>query len=1190
MRTKVALAVIQRAVLLALLSTINLQPSAWAQGTAFTYQGRLNHNGALANGSYDLQFALFDAPAGGNLVGSALTTDAVAVSNGLFTVMVDFGAGAFTGANRWLDIAVRTNGAGVYTNLTPRQPTTATPYAVFARNVGAAGISGTIPAGSLGGAYGNAVTFDNAANSFSGNGGGLSNVNAATLGTLSAVHFWQLGGNTIASDQFLGGTNNQALELRVNGTRALRLEPNTNGAPNVIGGSPANQVEAGVIGATIGGGGATDYFGSAFSNRVSADLGVIGGGARNVIEATAASIGGGFGNTIELDAGQSVIVGGGLNTLQSAAYYSTIVGGGLNTIQANAYQSVIAGGYANVIQADAANSSIGGGFFNTNGSAQSFIAGGLNNVIGPNASSSSIGGGWLNLIQDGADQSVIAGGNAGHIQTGARESFIGGGFANTIQTNAANSFIGGGAGNGIGTNSGFSTIAGGSGNSVQPNAPLATIAGGGENSSSGYAATVGGGANNSSSGSYATVGGGASNTNLGGFSTVSGGILNTVNALSATVGGGEHNTSSGSYGTVPGGANNTAGGLFSFAAGRGAKALHSGTFVWADSTGSSFTSASNDQFLVRAANGVGINKNNPASALDVNGIVTAAGFSTDGALVLRVNNSPALRIEPATNASGFIFPNVISGYIDNLVSNGVYGATIAGGGGEYGRNAVGGNFATVGGGAANASSDYGATVAGGVQNTSSRAYATVGGGYQNTSSDFGATVGGGYYNLASKFVATVAGGVGNTNTGVGATVSGGYYNLASNATATVSGGTFNTSGGPNATVGGGDYNTSGGRSATVGGGEGNSSSGNYATVPGGAGNTAGGDYSLAVGYRAKAIHPGAFVWADSTYADFASTGNDQFLIRASGGVGLNKTNPATALDVSGTVTATGFSGNGAGLTSLNAANLTGSVPSASLASVPAASLTGTIADARLSGNLPLLNASQTFTGVNQFNTSVGIGIAPQSTLHVNGTARIQGANNWDVNNGEGDFRVGNDVQRFKIGVAIDGGGAGDVWMRAQGGTARVFIKTPGGTTFYSNEGQTMGVTLVPGDGAWTTVSDRNAKENFAPANPREVLAKVAALPVGTWNYRAQDIAIRHIGPMAQDFKAAFGVGGTDKGITTVDADGVALAAIQGLNQKVDEHTAALRRDLEQTHAENAELKARLERLERLLKARNEGGR
>jgi hypothetical protein len=87
--------------------------------------------------------------------------------------------------------------------------------------------------------------------------------------------------------------------------------------------------------------------------------------------------------------------------------------------------------------------------------------------------------------------------------------------------------------------------------------------------------------------------------------------------------------------------------------------------------------------------------------------------------------------------------------------------------------------------------------------------------------------------------------------------------------------------------------------------------------------------------------------------------------------------------------------------------------------------------------------------------------------------------------------------------------------------------------------------------AFITTSDRNAKENFAPISPSEVLAKVAGLPITTWNFKEMP-GPRHMGPMAQDFYAAFGLGGSDRTITTIDPDGVALVAIQGLNDKVDE--------------------------------------
>lgn len=103
-----------------------------AQTTAFTYQGRLTDSSLPANGIYDFQFKLFDAPMGGSQVGSTLSPANVPVSNGVFTVTLDFGAAAFPGANRFLDIGVRLAGGSSFTQLTPRQPITSTPYAIRA--------------------------------------------------------------------------------------------------------------------------------------------------------------------------------------------------------------------------------------------------------------------------------------------------------------------------------------------------------------------------------------------------------------------------------------------------------------------------------------------------------------------------------------------------------------------------------------------------------------------------------------------------------------------------------------------------------------------------------------------------------------------------------------------------------------------------------------------------------------------------------------------------------------------------------------------------------------------------------------------------------------------------------------------------------------------------------------------------
>jgi hypothetical protein len=104
-------------------------------------------------------------------------------------------------------------------------------------------------------------------------------------------------------------------------------------------------------------------------------------------------------------------------------------------------------------------------------------------------------------------------------------------------------------------------------------------------------------------------------------------------------------------------------------------------------------------------------------------------------------------------------------------------------------------------------------------------------------------------------------------------------------------------------------------------------------------------------------------------------------------------------------------------------------------------------------------------------------------------------------------------------------------------------------------------------GSVLTGSDRNIKENFSPIDPGQILTKVLALPVDHWNYKA-DPGVQHLGPVAQDFRAAFGLGSDDKFIATVDEAGVALAAIQGLNQKVE---AMLREQAGQIKALQAEI-------------------
>jgi hypothetical protein len=136
---------------------------------------------------------------------------------------------------------------------------------------------------------------------------------------------------------------------------------------------------------------------------------------------------------------------------------------------------------------------------------------------------------------------------------------------------------------------------------------------------------------------------------------------------------------------------------------------------------------------------------------------------------------------------------------------------------------------------------------------------------------------------------------------------------------------------------------------------------------------------------------------------------------------------------------------------------------------------------------------------------------------------------------------------------------------------RWVARASGGVYFYTNAAMTSGVRVASGGGSWSSVSDRNLKANFAPVDGQDVLKKLANIPIDTWNYKSQDAAIRHIGPVAQDFYAAFGVGEDNVTISTIDADGVALAGLKGAYQLIQEKDAQI-----------ASLEARVAALEALV--------
>lgn len=187
-------------------------------------------------------------------------------------------------------------------------------------------------------------------------------------------------------------------------------------------------------------------------------------------------------------------------------------------------------------------------------------------------------------------------------------------------------------------------------------------------------------------------------------------------------------------------------------------------------------------------------------------------------------------------------------------------------------------------------------------------------------------------------------------------------------------------------------------------------------------------------------------------------------------------------------------------------------------------------------------------------------------------ATIPGGND-NVASGDYSFAAGRNARCINTGAFV---WADAVFaLLASNGANSFVVRASGGTWFYSDAASSTGVTLPAGGGAWSPISDRNVKENFDFVDGCDVLDRLAGIPLQTWNYKTQDASVRHIGAMAQDFQAAFGVGEDDKHISTVDADGVALAAIQGLYELVKEQ----RELIDATHAELESLRNKIKRLE-----------
>ncbi len=403
-------------------------------GTAFTYQGQLKQAGAPYNEPANFEFRLWDALTGGTQVGPTVVANTVPVTNGLFTVTLDFGAGAFAGDARWLEITV--NG----TLLAPRQALTATAYALYALN--GPGVGG-----------------------------------------------WGLTGNagTDPYVNFLGTTDNQPLIVKVNGERVLRLAP-TAGVPNVIAGCIDNGVGAGVEGAAIGGGGFYSFWGNyvmgdygvvsgGYSNQAGAadsTFATVGGGTGNYATGVGATIGGGGWNSASDDfatigggnsndaSGERATVGGG--SANSATGYRSAIGGGSDNIASGEW-AAIAGGEAN--RAAAPHSTVAGGLLNEVQDQADFgvACGGSGNIAG--AEYSAVGGGWVNSAL--GYESVVAGGANNRTETTGTAAAIGGGHTNIAIGSYAT--IGGGYFN-VATGY-YATVPGGDNNAAANNRTFA---------------------------------------------------------------------------------------------------------------------------------------------------------------------------------------------------------------------------------------------------------------------------------------------------------------------------------------------------------------------------------------------------------------------------------------------------------------------------------------------------------------------------------------------------------------------------------------------------------------------------------------------------------------------------------------------------------------------------------------------
>lgn len=878
--------------------------------SAFSFQGRLTDESGPATGLYDLQFTLHDADTNGLAIGPVLTHADVPVSAGLFTVALDFGAQAYDGSPRWLELAVRTNGAADFTLLSPRQSVLPSPMTLFAQHAAtattASNLAGQVPDSQLAPniarldgdqTFTGTVSFENGANQFAGDGAGLTNLNLTALNSDGAI--------AVAGPTFIGSSVN----LGVPGEAVATADFNGNGRPDLAVVCPN---AARIVVLTNGGGMNWGVFhtindGNAYRVAKAADMDNDGdqdlvcamrsGSTSRIFinqgngtfnygpsvngswSCALADLNGDGRVDIVTAPGSSAVVHTNRGNLQFIQVASLAVYGGTSDV---AFDDLNGDGHPDLVALNSSGAQAV--VYRNQGNAQ-FVLGGrfgvgnipttaaiadLNRDGRPDVVTANLGNGTLTVLtNDGTGQlfraldQPVGGGTGGTFNFTVRAARLDQDDYPDLVCNFATSpnlfvFLNNRQG-------GFA-----------PAVPL-------------YVSAL----------AYDVL---AEDLDLDGR-------VDLVSPIPAQLRLAFHQTQSSVQFT----------GAF---AGDGASltnvnasSLTSGTLAEARLSGNVALRNANQTFtgtnvFVHPYNYFhGLFDGNGADLTSLNAAALASGTVPDARLgtnVALVSGDVTFRGD--VNAWGDLAGTRLRVGIAHTVVP--FDATIAGGefhavlSDSYGATISGGDRHSIGELSANA------TISGGREHqigTNSQ-NSTIGGGWYNRILNVAmdSTIGGGYANAIASEAngGTIAGGRSNTilDDSLQSTIGGGYINTIEPVatSVTIAGGHQNTvqRGAVGATIGGGEFNTVGTNAlfATVVGGGGNrvASQARGAIVLGGEANVAGGRYSLAAGFRAHAAHVGSFVWADSTDRELASAADDSVTFRASGGTAFYSDTNGTA--------------------------------------------------------------------------------------------------------------------------------------------------------------------------------------------------------------------------------------------------------------------------------------------------------